>query len=369
ERINKADKEPLLPGLAYIGAAAIGSSVLVNRSFRTMPVRILTPLAVAAVTGAYFLPAHTELLKNPRQNSRALSDDVPLAPPALTTTTSTLSSLTTSSPTSTTSSSSYMQEVEPTEVEIGPKMMPDKVDTSPQDKKKAEVGPDLNEDSKLQTTTVPEKPSSSRWSWWTQSDYVTPNTQTHEFETSGISQQQRVRRPSSDSASKSIPIPGAMSSAEAVKEHMKPQKVLIDKAVASAAIKGHDKLLNREAQYRANVEETARKVHDNVIDATLPKHHQHGRHESYKMEVTRQASESDLRDGQFIVKNDHPEDPNALPRRVRRGSIKKDQSHGLENLDKRLSMMHQGVEHVEHSINKKIEKELQREADFWHQQS
>ncbi|KAF9921663.1 hypothetical protein BGZ65_010169, partial [Modicella reniformis] len=59
----KADQEPLLPALAYAGAAAIGGSVLVNRT-RSMPIKILTPLAMATVTGAYFLPAHTDMIKN-----------------------------------------------------------------------------------------------------------------------------------------------------------------------------------------------------------------------------------------------------------------------------------------------------------------
>ncbi|KAG0313532.1 hypothetical protein BG000_005858, partial [Podila horticola] len=59
----KADEEPMLPGLAFVGAAAVGGSMLVNRA-RSFPVKVLTPLAFGAVASAYFLPAHTDLIKN-----------------------------------------------------------------------------------------------------------------------------------------------------------------------------------------------------------------------------------------------------------------------------------------------------------------
>ncbi|KAF9439321.1 hypothetical protein BGZ76_003851 [Entomortierella beljakovae] len=191
---------------------------------------------------------------------------------------------------------------------------------------------------------LPDNPSSSQWSWWKNTD-------------TGIFSALSFKR--------------AVDSEQNQKTTMMPKKVVIDKVVSAAAVKGHDALINRASMVGKNAEETALKVHDNVINAALPARRM-SRHEKRPIEISRQASESDLKDGKFVVRVvENSENPQSLPERVRRGSnvAKKDLHHGLENLDKRASMIYKGVEHVEHDLNKRIEKSLQEEADYWHQQS
>ncbi|KAF9158490.1 hypothetical protein DFQ26_007547 [Actinomortierella ambigua] len=116
-----------------------------------------------------------------------------------------------------------------------------------------------------------------------------------------------------------------------------------DLHVAKEAVRGHDAAVTRGAMLgRVDAEETGRKVHDNVIDATVPRHRQ-TRHEPHGVEETRTIYEKGGKKSQ-----------------------RKGDAHGLENLDKRAHMIKNGVEHLEHSINRKMQKILQDEADFWH---
>ncbi|KAI7822660.1 hypothetical protein BC939DRAFT_493438 [Gamsiella multidivaricata] len=217
---------------------------------------------------------------------------------------------------------------------------------------------------------IPENPSSSRWSWWKGTESTPPKPEVADKNvnealisnstTDNISPEKKhvVERPLTEAT-----VPASSSSSSS-----KPRKILIDKAVASAAVKGHDDIVNRAALAGKNAEQTALKVHENVIDAALPKERQ-SRNEKHQIEVSRLAAESDMRDGKFIVRE--PEDATGIPQRVqRRGSqSKKATSHGLENLEKRAHMLYDGVEHIEHSLNKKMQKALNEEAEFWHQQS
>ncbi|KAG0205564.1 hypothetical protein BGX28_002816 [Mortierella sp. GBA30] len=428
----KADQEPWLPGLAYVGAAAIGGSILVNR-VRSVPVKILTPLAFGAVAGSYFLPAHTDLIKNtwtPLRISRA-GDKLDISPTPtslqdLERSTKDAASELSQKTIETVDDVSRQAQASWEDVkrkgenladayrEAGQEQVNKVVEKSVQgakswlDQQKNEADKFLNETASVLTASASsrkdqpeyrnkfhdlgdrtsssrptqleketaffkqksqEQPSSSRWSWWTKSDSMaSPKKDTDakiDVVTDGFATVKRVKRP------EPAPLPTSLNKGAPVKseveEHAgKPRKILIDKAVASAAVKGHDNVVNREALHGRNAEDTARKVHKNVIDAAVSRNGQ-GRQELHKIEVTRQAAASDLRDGQFIVRE--VKNPDELPQRVRRGSIKKDIYHGLENLDKRAHMLYDGVEHVEHSINKRVQKALEEEAEFWHQQS
>ncbi|KAF9998149.1 hypothetical protein BGZ65_006321, partial [Modicella reniformis] len=205
---------------------------------------------------------------------------------------------------------------------------------------------------KFQDTTtnqsVPENPSSSRWSWWKRSDGIAPKAEVENkiqmtFDepindddpaadtAADVSTSERVRRPSTSMmTSMTSTDSDTMTTTEdpLLKQRggsTKPRKILVDKAVASAAVKGHDDIINRNPLNTKNIEDTARKVHDNVVDAALPKHRQ-SRHEKHEIEISRQAAQSDHRDGRFVVRES--EDPDTLPQRVQRKSIKKDIHHG-----------------------------------------
>ncbi|KAF9570930.1 hypothetical protein EC968_001179 [Mortierella alpina] len=429
----KADQEPLLPGLAYAGAAAVGGSILVNR-IRSVPVKILTPLAFGALAGSYFLPAHADLLKNTWTPMRISKTGAPIdasdssslrdlnrstndaAFELRNKTAETVDDVSRQAQASWDDIKRKGENLADAYREAGKEQVHKVVDESVQgakswlDQQKNEADRLLNETASIlssSTSSFPssrrdqtrdtnrfhdvdqsspaapsqlaketaffkeksrEQPSSSRWSWWSQSDNVPPqkgqgaDTET-DMVTDGFATVKPVPR-------REPPAPSLnLNNGERVVENVpgKPRKIVVDKAIATAAIKGHDNVVNREALHGRNAEETGRKVHENVIDAALPRHRQ-GRNEIHKLEVSRQASESDLRDGKFIVREIRS--PDDVPERVRRSSaIKKDISHGLQNLEKRAHMLYDGVEHLEHSINKRIQKSLEEEAEFWHQQS
>jgi len=402
------------------------SSVLVNFYSASVSVKILTPLAFAAVTGSYFLPAHTELIKGtfsiPLRVSRGGRD--------ATTTTRDRDSMgdlkrsidgatfdlghktiETVDDVSRTAQANWddirtkAEKLADAYREVGQEQVNKVVDTSVQeakywlDKQKAEADRLLNEtasvisstaaaataaktkassssslpsdhvnrfhdfdrantasqnakESAFYSQTSGDKPSSSRWSWWSSSDSVTPKK---EVET-------KIHRVGTASSS-----PKTVERPEVTTTSGKPRKILVDKAVATAAIRQHDQTINRAAMMGKNAEETARKVHENVVDAALPEPRQ-GRHEIHKIDVSRRASESDYRDGKYIVRAIKSEDEE-VERVGKIKGIRRDLDHGLQNLEKRAHMLYDGVEHLEHSLNKRMEKSLQDEADFWHQQS
>ncbi|KAF9951281.1 hypothetical protein BGZ72_007195 [Mortierella alpina] len=442
----KADQEPLLPGLAYAGAAAVGGSILVNR-IRSAPVKILTPLAFGVIAGSYFLPAHTDLLKNTWTPMRISKTGVPITASDSTSmrdlkrstndasfelgnkTVETMDDVSRQAQASWDDIKRKGEDLADAYREAGKEHVNKVVGESVQgakswlDQQKNEADRLLDETASIlsaSTSTFPssrrdkaedtnrfhdfdrssapapsqlaketaffkekaqEQPSSSRWSWWSKSQSASPQKEkdTNSIISSSTSTGSDTETDMvTDGFANVKPVPRRrersspslnLNDGEHVVENLpgKPRKIVVDKAVASAAIKGHDNIVNREALHGRNAEETARKVHENVIDATVPRHRQ-GRHEIHKLEVSRQASESDLRDGQFVVREIRNQDE--VPQRVRRGSgIKKDISHGLQNLEKRAHMLYDGVEHLEHSINKRVQKSLEEEAEFWHQQS
>lgn len=59
----KADQEPMLPGLAYAGAAAVGGSILVNR-VRKCTMFIFLKLLMAMATPRAVRNVITDLLSN-----------------------------------------------------------------------------------------------------------------------------------------------------------------------------------------------------------------------------------------------------------------------------------------------------------------
>ncbi|KAF9989569.1 hypothetical protein BGZ75_005887 [Mortierella antarctica] len=428
----KADQEPLLPGLAYAGAAAVGGSILVNR-IRSVPVKILTPLALGAVVGSYFLPAHADLLKNTWTPMRISKTGAPIDAsdstllPDLKRSTNDAAFELGNKTVETVDDVSRQAQASWEDIkrkgenladayrEAGKDQAHRVVDESVQGAKswlnqqKNEADRLLDETASVlsaSTSSFPssrrgqsedtnrfhdidrsssaapsqlaketaffkeksqEQPSSSRWSWWSKSNSVSP-PKAQDTETDMVTDGFANVKPVPKRRERSSPSLN-LNDGEHVVENLpgKPRKIVVDKAVASAAIKGHDNVVNREALHGRNAEETARKVHENVIDATVPRHRQ-GRNEIHKLEVSRQASESDMRDGKFVVRELRSQDE--VPQRVRRGSaIKKDISHGLQNLEKRAHMLYDGVEHLEHSINKRVQKSLEEEAEFWHQQS
>lgn len=193
-------------------------------------------------------------------------------------------------------------------------------------------------------TTAGEQPSSSRWAWW---------------------------GGGSTSSSSASEMPASTSTKADINTTtpQRPRKVPVDKTVASAAIKQYDHVVNRGAMLGMDTEETARKVHENVVDASMPEERQ-SRHEKHPIEISRRASQSDLNDGKYIVKVNPDAGDDEVPERVksRMNAMRKDFDHGLRNLEKRAHMLYDGVEHLEHKLNRRIEKNLQDEADFWHEQ-
>ncbi|KAG0368646.1 hypothetical protein BGZ54_001505 [Gamsiella multidivaricata] len=445
KRLN-TQREPWFPGVAYAGAAGVAGYALVHNS-RSMPVKILTPLTMAALAGAYFLPVHTAVVK-PSQypgSVRTVSthSTSPTAEPLREvkeqlSTGSTLAEKTSATADDlsrqTKSSWNDIKRKGENLAEAGQDQIHKLADGSAQEAKSswdnikrkgehlaeagqgqareaksswdnikrkgehlAEEGQEQAHEAKSwmdektadmkakassaatgaeQHTSnkfhqdIPENPSSSRWSWWKGTESTPPKPEVADKNvnealisnstTDNISPEKKhvVERPLTEAT-----VPASSSSSSS-----KPRKILIDKAVASAAVKGHDDIVNRAALAGKNAEQTALKVHENVIDAALPKERQ-SRNEKHQIEVSRLAAESDMRDGKFIVRE--PEDATGIPQRVqRRGSqSKKATSHGLENLEKRAHMLYDGVEHIEHSLNKKMQKALNEEAEFWHQQS
>ncbi|KAF9198499.1 hypothetical protein BGZ49_000666 [Haplosporangium sp. Z 27] len=357
---RKSDQESWLPGLAYVGAATIGGAVLVNSS-RSMPVKVMMPMAVAAATGAYFLPMHTEEIRRTLiPSSTPDKTDLPFYSPYSSKHSTTIQNLKQTAKDTTSDMGSKVKET----MDNVPRMM-----SSGTDNNSIPVQNETTEEMTVFRGTLPENPSSSRWSWWKSSDTTTgvsnatmpkkmdmPKMQ-HENMTEALA------TPLATSALKNIKKSDTSTSA-----HNKPHKIVIDKTVSSAAIKGHDGVIKRAEPLGKDVEETALKVHENVIDAAKPEHRQ-SRHEKYPIEISRQASQSGLKDGKFVVRvTENSENPSVMPERVRRGS-KSNLHHGLENFDKRSSMIYNGVEHLEHAINKRVQKALEEEAEFWHQQS
>lgn len=390
--------------------------------------KILTPLALAAVTGSYFLPAHTELIKGAfniplrvshvehdtpatiKDSTRDLKRSVDVAAFDLGhKTIDSVDDVSRQAQASWDDIKTKAEKLADTYREAGQEQVNKVVEKSVHeakywlDQQKAEADRLLNETASVLSTaaaatlaaktkassssslpsdhvnrfhdfdrantasqntkestfysqTSGEKPSSSRWSWWSKSDSVAPKkeveTKIHHVGTASTSPR-TIDRPQMTTTTTS--------------GSEKPRRIVVDKAVATAAIRKHDQTINRAAMMGKNAEETARKVHENVVDAALPKRRQ-SRNEIHKIEVSRRASESDLRDGKFIIREIKSEDEE-VERVGKIKGIKRDLHHGLQNLDKRAHMLYDGVEHLEHSINKRVQKSLEDEADFWHQQS
>ncbi|KAF9586551.1 hypothetical protein BGW38_002308 [Lunasporangiospora selenospora] len=351
---SQPDNEPLFPGLAYAGAAAIAGAVLVNGS-RSSAIKVLTPLAVGAAAGTYFLPAHTDVLMR-RWN-------VPLQVKA-NETNDQISSLTQQAKEAV---DDVSRQAKADWADIKGKVddlandyrlvgqdkvdaVTAKFDNSVQNTKswlgqkqqQAEAGEKFhNRFHDLENTSANARESAfyreqqqgkptettSRWSWWSNSDSVSPakELETKIAESSvAMSNYNNVERP--------------IAPTETEPKSEKPRKIVVDKTVAKAAIKGYEDTINRGSIARKNTEDTARK-----------------------------AAESDLRDGQYVIREvkDHEE---PVERVIKMG-IKKDLHHGLENLERRAHMLYTGVEHLEYKINKNIQKALEEEADFWHQES
>ncbi|KAG0054865.1 Sterol 3-beta-glucosyltransferase [Gryganskiella cystojenkinii] len=70
----------------------------------------------------------------------------------------------------------------------------------------------------------------------------------------------------------------------------KPRSIVVDKNIASAAIKQHDAIINRGAVMGKNTEERARKVHESIVDAALPASRQ-GKNELHTIDISRKAYE------------------------------------------------------------------------------
>ncbi|KAG0288962.1 hypothetical protein BGZ96_007363 [Linnemannia gamsii] len=389
-RKSKADQEQLLPGVAYAGAAAVAGTLLVTR-VASRTVKILTPLTLAAVTGAYFLPAHYDQLKhswiplkvshsgeNASSTSASLLD---LKRSAENTTfdlghktIDTVDDIARQTEASWEDVKRKGENLAGAYKEAGQEHLSKAVEKSVYDTKswlddqRAEADRLLHETASMITTkvgssssnkfhdmpqnakesafyketTAGEQPSSSRWAWWSGGSTSSPASE----------------KPASTSAKVDIPITTTQ----------RPRRVSVDKTVASAAIKQHDHIVNRGALLGMNAEETARKVHENVVDASMPRERQ-SRHEKHPIEISRRASQSALNDGKYIIKVNPDAGDDELPERVGRvNAMKRDLNHGLENLEKRAHMLYDGVEHLEHKLNRRIEKNLQDEADFWHEQ-
>ncbi|KAG0265993.1 hypothetical protein BG011_003643 [Mortierella polycephala] len=399
----KADQEPLLPGLAYAGAAGIGGSVLVYR-VRSVPIRVLTPLAFAAVAGSYFLPAHTDLIKSrwmPMRMSK--TDDVVPNSPLSTMrdlkqgaeevasdlehkTKETVDDVSRQAQANWVDIKQKSENLAEAYREAGQEKVSNAVEKSVSgakswlDRQKNEADHLLEETSSiLSASSFPstasnrdnnkfhgsaareqsqEQPSSSRWSWWSQSDSISPKKDVEnkiDSKTDTAPEVKRVKRPESDPKMR-----------EKKSEDEKNPLLLVDKNRASLAVKGHDDAVNRAALERKDAEERGLKVYDNVNDASLPKDLQSSI-VKIPIEVARKAAESDIKDGKYIVRE--LKEPPGQFERVIPSKSKKDIDHGLQNLDKRAHMLYDGVEHLEHKINERIQKSLQAEADFWHQQS
>ncbi|KAF9190609.1 hypothetical protein BGZ50_000153 [Haplosporangium sp. Z 11] len=413
----KADQEPLLPGLAYAGIAGVGGSALVYR-VRSVPVKVLTPLAFAAVAGSYFLPAHTDLIKNkwmPMKVSKA-SDIMPnSSSPSmrdLKQSTKEVASdlehkaMETVDNVSRQAQASWedikqrgegikqkgediMQKGEnlvETYRESGQEQVNNAVEKSVSgakswlDRQKDEADHLLEETSSiLSASSFPstdsdrdsnkfhgnpareqsqEQPSSSRWSWWSQSDSISPKKDVEamiDSKTDTTPVVKRVERPESDSRMR-----------EKASEDSRPREVIVDKNRAVLAVRGHDEAVNRAVLEPESAEERGLKVYHNVNDASLPKDLQ-SPIVKIPIEVARKATESDIKDGKYVVRE--AKEPSGQYERVTPSKSKKDIDHGLKNLDRRAHMLYDGVEHLEHKINKRIQKSLEAEAEFWHQQS
>ncbi|KAF9275647.1 hypothetical protein BGZ68_010629 [Mortierella alpina] len=353
----KADQEPLLPGLAYAGAAAVGGSILVNRIHLLKnawtPVRLSktgSPIDASDSTSMRDLNRSTndaafelgnktvETVDDVSRQAQASWDDIKRKGENL--------------------ADAYR--------EAGKEQVHKVVDESVQgakswlDQQKNEADRLLNETASIlsaSTSSFPasrkdqtedtnrfhdidrsssaapsqlakekaffreksqEQPSSSRWSWWSKSNGSPQKEQETnvETETDMVTDGFANVKPVPRRSERSTPSLN-LNDGERVVQNLpgKPRKIVVDKAVASAAIKGHDNIVNREALHEIRSQDE-------------------------------------------------------VPERVRRGSgIKKDISHGLQNLEKRAHMLYDGVEHLEHSINKRVQKSLEEEAEFWHQQS
>ncbi|KAF8988865.1 hypothetical protein BGZ52_005792 [Haplosporangium bisporale] len=395
----KADQERMLPGLAYAGAAAVGGSILVNR-VRSFPVKVLTPLAFGAVTGAYFLPAHTDLIKNMWSKPVHVSTSTDTTSQSLRDlkrsaeaasfdlghkTMETVDDVSRQAQSNWQDIKGKAENLADTYREVGKDQVNKVVDKSVHearswlDQQKAEADRILNETASVlsttksassslkpthmetnkfhnfdsSSTTSQDQPSASRWSWWTSSDSVAPKKEV-ESKIQGTTTTRRIERPGETIA---------ITTTES-----KPRKLVVDKAVASTAVKQHDATVYRGALLgKPDIEETARKVHENVVDAALPMYRQ-GRYEKHPIEISRGASQSDLQDGKYVVR-ESSSNPDVPYERVGKVASKKDIHHGLQNLEKRAHMLYDGVEHLEHKLDQRIQKSLQEEADFWHQQS
>ncbi|KAF9898898.1 hypothetical protein BX616_003480 [Lobosporangium transversale] len=398
----KDDQGSLLPGLAYVGAAAIGGAALVHR-VKSVPVKILTPLTFAALGGYYFLPTHANKMTN------AWTPVVPSTAKhgADAGTNSSISMTVTSPPVSDAPKRTLLSSVEKTSADIGEKAQgamhdlkqkgESMVDTvksdfnnishqtkntashlgnlSQHEKEKAFFR-DTSGNNNSNNASVPEKPSSTRWAWWRSSDDHTKSKKEIETMADDNNSAADGSRPTvSPVTAPRTTVTVTATSTSTDPEYNKPHNVIVDKTVAAAAVKGHDDIVNRNASLGKDAKETARKVHQNVVDASVPVHRQ-GRNEEHPLELSRQAAASDYRDGKFIVRaqpeeKDDQEDTGKIPERIARraSGIKKDIHHGLQNLEKRAHMISDGVEHLEHNINKRIQKSLEDEAEFWHEQS
>ncbi|KAI1320908.1 hypothetical protein EDD11_009231 [Mortierella claussenii] len=387
-----AEQETLLPGLLYAGVAGIGGYVLVNQA-RSMPVKVLTPLALAAITGSYFLPAHTARIKDTWMPMRVASSSTPpTTSPYIRDVKRSAqeSSLDLGHKTKETVDDVQRQaqanwddikhkgeSLANTYRDAGHEQVNKFVDRSVNDaqfwldRQKTEADKFLHNTASTLTgkstegmsqhdkekayykETLPEHPSSSRWSWWKSSDSTAPKKD--------IERKAELQNQETKNAALGADTLLTTTSASATK----PRIVPVDKSVASTAIKYHDDAVTRGVRLGADHGDRALKVHENVVDASKPVDSQ-GRNEKHPVEISRLASKSDYNDGKFEVKVVPGEE---VPKRARRNSMKKSTDHGLNNLEKRAHMIYDGVEHLEHSIDKRIQKALQEEADFWHEQS
>ncbi|KAG0009386.1 hypothetical protein BGZ81_003416 [Podila clonocystis] len=402
-RRMKADQEPMLPGLAYAGAAVVGGSILVNR-VRSFPVKVLTPLAFGAVAGAYFLPAHADLIKNMWSKPIHVSTSTDTSSESLRDmkrsaeaasfdlghkTMETVDDVSRQAQASWQDIKGKAENLAETYREVGQDQINKAVDKSVHEardwlhQQKAEADRILDETAAILSTTrsasssftpaqmehnkfhnfesspstSQEQPSSSRWSWWTPTDSVAPKKEVESkiHDATITTTTHRVERPQ-------------VTTTTTTTSESKPRKLVVDKAVASTAVKQHDATINRGAMLgKKDIEETARKVHENVVDAALPPARQ-SRNEVHPIEISRRASQSDLRDGKYVVRKSTNADV-PYERVSNASNIKKDIHHGLQNLEKRAHMLYDGVEHLEHKIDQRIQKSLQEEADFWHEQS
>ncbi|KAF9428630.1 hypothetical protein BGZ94_001710 [Podila epigama] len=89
--------------------------------------------------------------------------------------------------------------------------------------------------------------------------------------------------------------------------------LVVDRTIASSALKQHDEVINRASMLGKNAEARAQKVLDNIVDASLPSSHQ-SRNEKHPAEIGRKALKSNQR--QFEVTPDDLKVDIKVPQKV-----------------------------------------------------